>query len=85
MLNTTTVVVQYTHQKEQIYIYSDTNSGIVLMETSMSDKAIIWIMLKNIVLVVATCLSVYYISGWMIFMMLAYTSIEYNRKENDDA
>lgn len=49
----------------------------------MSDKALMWIMLKNIVLVVATCLSVYYVSGWMIFMMLAYTSVEYKRKDDD--
>ena len=50
----------------------------------MSDKALMWIVLKNIVVIIATCLSVYYISGWMVFMMLGYTSIEYKRKEKDD-
>lgn len=51
----------------------------------MSDNIVKWIIVKNIIVVVATCLSVYYISGWMIFLLLAYTSIEYKRKENDDA
>lgn len=49
----------------------------------MTDSMIRWIMLKNIVVVIATCLSVYYISGWMIVMMLAFTSIKSkSKKEN---
>lgn len=50
----------------------------------MSERSLMWIMIKNIVLVISTCLSVYYISGWMIFMMLAYTSIEISPKKDKD-
>lgn len=49
----------------------------------MSDTIVKWIIVKNIVVVVATCLSVYYISGWMIFLLLAYTTIEYKKDSND--
>jgi hypothetical protein len=49
----------------------------------MSDTIIKWIIIKNIVVVVATCLSVYYISGWMIFLLLAFTSIEYKKDKPD--
>jgi len=50
----------------------------------MSDRAVMMIILYNMVVVVATCLSVYYISGWMIFMMLAYVSIEYKKGKSND-
>lgn len=51
----------------------------------MSDKAVMMVLLYNMVVVVSTCLSVYYISGWMIFMLLAYVSIEYKKdKPNDE-
>ena len=51
----------------------------------MSDKVLVMIILYNLVVVVATCLSVYYISGWMVFMLLAYISIEYKKdKPNDE-
>ena len=47
----------------------------------MTESMVRWIAIKNIVIVIATCLSVYYISGWMIFMMLAYTTFK-STKEN---
>lgn len=43
----------------------------------MSDIA--WIQLKNIVLIICACASVYYISGWMIFMMMFYTIVSDNK------
>lgn len=49
------------------------------MSREISDKAIMAIQLKNIILIIATCLSVYYVSGWMIFMMMFYTTV--NDKE----
>lgn len=42
------------------------------------------IQLKNIVLIIATCLSVYYISGWMIFMMCFATTVNGNKKSRPD-
>jgi hypothetical protein len=49
----------------------------------MSESTIKWILVYNILVVVATCLSVYYISGWMIFMILAFISIEYKKDKPD--
>lgn len=48
----------------------------------MSDSVAKWLIVKNIVVVVSTCLSVYYISGWMIFLLLAYTTITYDKKDD---
>jgi hypothetical protein len=49
----------------------------------MTESMVRWIMIKNIILVIATCLSVYYISGWMIFMMMAYTTVEHKDKQDE--
>ena len=81
--HTTTDAVRSIRPREQTYIYLDMRSDIALMGISMSDSTIKWILVYNILVVVATCFSVYYISGWMIFMLLAYISIEYKKDKPD--
>jgi isopentenyldiphosphate isomerase len=45
-------------------------------------KVLKWIMIKNIVLIITTALSVFFISPWMFFMLLCYTT--YSNKDGEE-
>ena len=45
-------------------------------------KVLKWLMIKNMVLIVTTALSVYFISPWMFAMLLCYTT--YSHKDGEE-
>jgi hypothetical protein len=49
----------------------------------MSDIKYAFLMIYNAVVVVATAMSVYYISGWMIFLILTVMRAETMPKDGD--
>ncbi len=51
------------------------------MSEGITDKLMMWVQIKNMVVVIATCLSVYYISPWMFVVMCCYTTVSYEKKD----
>ena len=57
----------------------------IQLSTPISDneaEVLKWLMIKNMVLIVTTAFSVYFISPWMFFMLLCYTT--YSRKDGEE-